>query len=348
MELMMRKIDVLVIGAGPAGTVCGSLLRQAGVECAIVDHASFPRDKVCGGGLTVKAWQLLDQLLPGVEYDYSPVKHLRLRYEQDPACEFDAEYELRMTNRRDFDYSLVRYYQQGGGELLRGSFARYEKQADGRILVTLKDGRQFDCRYLVAADGAYSLVRRQMFGEYQHNAFFIEQYTEKTGEHEIYVQFARQYGIGCLYKFPGADRDTWGFRAPGDTSRERFQEELQRYGVPSGRIVGAYIPMKVVESHDDHIIFIGDAGGFPNRITGEGLYDAFKTAYNAKRAIVENIPFWETNRAECEKMKSQEKLYKFASTKIGYITLRFALRHPSIFKWMFDAKMKRETFRERK
>ena len=344
MESMMRKIDVLVIGAGPAGTVCGSLLRQAGVECVLVDQASFPRDKVCGGGLTVKAWRLLDQLLPGIEYDYSPVKHLRLRYEQDPACEFDAEYELRMTNRRDFDYSLVRYYQQGGGELLRGSFASYEKQADGRILVTLKDGRQFDCRYLVAADGAYSLVRRQMFGEYQHNAFFIEQYTEKTGQHEIYVQFARQYGIGCLYKFPGADRDTWGFRAPGDTSRERFQEELQRYGVPSGRIVGAYIPMRVVESHDDHIIFIGDAGGFPNRITGEGLYDAFKTALHARTAIVEGRPFSEVNRQVFLKMRAQDKLYRFCENRFFLGLFRRILRHPRLFKWMFDTKMKRETY----
>ena len=53
----LRTIDVLIIGAGPAGTVCGSLLKQAGVECAVVDHATFPREKVCGGGLTVKLKQ---------------------------------------------------------------------------------------------------------------------------------------------------------------------------------------------------------------------------------------------------------------------------------------------------
>ncbi len=46
------ETEVLIIGGGPAGATCGSLLRQRGVDCLIVDHADFPRDKVCGGGLT--------------------------------------------------------------------------------------------------------------------------------------------------------------------------------------------------------------------------------------------------------------------------------------------------------
>jgi len=150
----LRKIDVLIIGAGPAGTVCGSLLKQAGVDCLIVDHATFPRDKVCGGGLTVKAWRLLDMLLPGIKYDYRPITRMRCQFENDPVCEFQSEYAIRMTRRQDFDYTLLQYYQAQGGQLMKGSFSRFEQQADGRVLVTLKSGEQFSCRYLVAADGA--------------------------------------------------------------------------------------------------------------------------------------------------------------------------------------------------
>jgi len=50
------ETEVLIIGGGPAGATCGSLLRQRGVDCLIVDHADFPRDKVCGGGLTPRGW----------------------------------------------------------------------------------------------------------------------------------------------------------------------------------------------------------------------------------------------------------------------------------------------------
>lgn len=339
----MRTVDVVVMGGGPAGAVCGSLLRRAGQECVVIDHASFPRDKICGGGLTPKAWRLLEQLLPDLKYDYSPVHHMKLQFEQDRACEFDAELELRMTNRRDFDASLIRYYQECGGELLKGSFARYEELPDGKILVTLKSGQQIACRYLVAADGANSMVRRQMFGKYEDNVFFIEQYAEQTGDREIFVHFSRDYFLGCFYKFPGIGRDVWGFHGP-ETNRENFQRLLMKFGAPTdGRIVGAFIPLKVVESTHEHIMFIGDAGGFPNRITGEGLYDAFKTAYHATRAIVEQKPFSETNKQVFEKMKREDKLFRFSNTPLCPWLFRVILRFPRLTKAIFDAKMKRET-----
>ena len=128
----LRTIDVLIIGAGPAGTVCGSLLKQAGVECAVVDHATFPREKVCGGGLTVKAWRLLDELMPGIKYEYRSINHMRVQFEDDKVCDFHSEYEIRMTRRMDFDYDLLKYYQNHGGEFIKGSFARFEKQGECR------------------------------------------------------------------------------------------------------------------------------------------------------------------------------------------------------------------------
>ena len=60
----MKETDVVIIGAGPAGSVCGNLLKEAGVDCVLVDFQKFPRDKVCGGGLTPKAWHLLEEMMP--------------------------------------------------------------------------------------------------------------------------------------------------------------------------------------------------------------------------------------------------------------------------------------------
>jgi len=346
----MRRIEVLIIGAGPAGSVCGSLLIKNGVECAIVDHATFPRDKVCGGGLTVKAWRLLDMLLPGIKYDYRPIYRMRCQFENDPVCEFRSEFEIRMTRRDEFDNTLVEYYKQLGGELIKGSFARFEQEADGRILVTLKSGEQFSCRYLVAADGANSLIRRQMHGAPKLHALFLEQYNEGESDDDVFVHFSNNYKPGVFYKFSSKGRDMYGFaslESNEDFPRhaETFHKTLSKFGIPLGHTRGAFIPLNTVKSTVPNVILIGDAGGFANKLTGEGLYDAFKTAANAQRAIVEGKPFEETNSEEFTKMEHQVKVFKFFFSPFGWRLIRFCMRYPKVIKWLFDAKMKRETFR---
>ena len=345
----MKQVEVLIIGAGPAGSVCGSLLKQAGVECLLVDQATFPRDKVCGGGLTVKAWRLLDMLLPGITYDYRPITRMRCQFENDPVCEFQSEYAIRMTRRKDFDYTLLQYYQNHGGQFLKGSFARFEQQANGRVLVTLKSGEQISCRYLVGADGANSLIRRQIHGEPKLHALFLEQFSEGEKDDDVFVHFSSNYKPGVFYKFSSIGRDMYGYanlESNENVHRHKanFREVLTKFGVEEGRICGAYIPLNTVPHTADNVILIGDAGGFANKLTGEGLYDAFKTAANAKRAIVEGKSFKETNADEFLKMEHQIKVFKFFFSPIGWRLIRWFMHYPKVIKWLFDAKMKRETF----
>ena len=49
----MITTDVLIVGAGPAGSVCGSLVHKSGIDCLLIGRATFPRDKICGGGLSL-------------------------------------------------------------------------------------------------------------------------------------------------------------------------------------------------------------------------------------------------------------------------------------------------------
>ena len=339
----IQHINVLIIGAGPAGSVLSYLLLQSGTDCLLADFATFPREKICGGGLTPKAWRLLDKLMPGIKYDYHPVRHIRFQQEDGPMCEFESELEIRMTNRKDFDYTLLQHYLQAGGKMIKDSFMCFEQQTDGRILVTMKSGLQLTCNYLIGADGANSRVRRQMFGKPKGQILFMEEYTQKQGHDEVFIHFSRRYSPGCFLKFSSIDRDIYGFHGP-ETNRETFRKVLKDFNITETKFVGANIPMNTVRSTVPNVILIGDAGGFANRITGEGLYDAFKTAYNAKRAIVENKPFSETNREVFRKMKNEEKLFRLFFSPMGFRLVRFSIRHPRLTKWIFDAKMKRETF----
>lgn len=299
----MRNTEVVIIGAGPAGATCAFLLQQAGVGCVLVDHATFPREKVCGGGLTVKAYRLLAELMPALRYEYQSVRKLRLMLDGRKICAFEPAEELRVVNRKDFDNALLQQYLGLGGTFVQDAFAKYEPLPDGAVLVTLRSGEQIRCQYLVGADGANSRVRRQMLGEYRGNTLFLEQFVPK-GTDAIEGVVSRKYAAGYYFLFPGVGHDVVGF---GDrhASVEGFREILAEKGFAETKIKGAFIPTEEVVSDQEHIILIGDAGGFVNKLTYEGLYYAFATARNAARAILDGIPFRETNREIFRRKRSE-------------------------------------------
>ena len=172
MNAKTKETTVVIIGAGPAGSTCANLLKEAGVACVLVDFQQFPREKVCGGGLTPRAWYLLEEMMPDLDYDYLPVTRQRLFVEGKMRCEMEPAEEQRNVSRRDFANRLLQRYLQSGGTFLQDSFSRFDEQEEGRILVTLRSGRQIGCRYLVAADGANSRVRKQLLGAYHGNFLF--------------------------------------------------------------------------------------------------------------------------------------------------------------------------------
>ena len=52
--------DVCIVGAGPAGSTCAYYLARAGLEVLLLERHRFPRDKICGEGISPRAWPLLN------------------------------------------------------------------------------------------------------------------------------------------------------------------------------------------------------------------------------------------------------------------------------------------------
>lgn len=339
----MITTEVLIVGAGPAGSMCGCLLKKAGVDCVLVDHATFPRDKICGGGLTSKCWHLLEHLLPDFHYDFNPVSHVTLDIEGKVHCEFDIAEPIRIVARKVFDHSLLQHYQSLGGAFMKGAFQTVE-ESPSQLIVTLRSGEQIACRYLVGADGSNSRVRHYLTPNEGYRILAMEQYVPKSGRNAIDVGLSLSYGQGgYYYRFPGTEFDVVGF-GDSETTPEKFRSVMRDKGIPDGKARGAFVYLSNDYPLKDHIILIGDAGGFANRATCEGLYDAFMTARHAAIAISTGRPFREVNAPVFKKMKREEKVARRLFTKTSFWLISWLCHYPGIVRWIFDTKMRRETW----
>ena len=146
---------------------------------------------------------------------------------------------------------------------------------------------------------------------------------------------------GYYYRFPNQGCDVIGF---GDyaTTPARFREVMSQKGFVCDKPKGAYIYLSNDYPLHDHVILIGDAGGFAHRTTCEGLYDAFRTAQNAADAIVSGRPFREVNADIFRKKKKEVQLTKLFFSSFGFLLVKTSCAFPKLIKHIFEAKMRGE------
>lgn len=331
----MEQTTVAIIGAGPAGSTCGLLLRKRNIDCVLVDRATFPRDKICGGGLTPRSYKLLSQLLPQFRYDYNSVHRLKLCIEGEQVLDFQMASEIRIVKRRQFDAQLLEEYQKNGGQFINEALTAIEEK-DGQVIVTLKSGRQIACKYLVGADGANSRVRKYLNPKSDHGILCMEQYGPKSKDNAIVGNLSRFYQQGYYYSFPNESYDVQGF---GDmrTTPQTFRKVLNQMGCPDLKALGAYIPQSIDYPLRRNIILIGDAGGFPNRLTFEGLYYAFLTASHAATAISSGTSFAFVNKKVFDNKRMEERVARIFYNDFGLTVLKFLCKNvPSLITWAFN------------
>ncbi len=150
----MLDAQVIVVGAGPAGSACAGRLRQRGVEVLLLDRSEFPRPKLCAGWITPGVLEDL-QVTPA---DYpGALVHLgwmSVRIRGLPLMLPTHQYSIR---REEFDGWLLA---RSGAELRRWR-ARDVRREGGRYVV---DGR-YRARFLVGAGGTNCPVRRALFAD---------------------------------------------------------------------------------------------------------------------------------------------------------------------------------------
>lgn len=156
--------DVVIVGAGPAGLGTALHLAQRYPQLAgrslVLEAATHPRRKICGGAVTVHGEQQLAALGVQAQVPAAAVHRLRFRFGRY-GFTVDHPHVMRVVQRADFDAALAQAAQQRGIELRCDErLIDVQMVADGVELVTTRD--RYHARVVVAADGAKSIVRQRL------------------------------------------------------------------------------------------------------------------------------------------------------------------------------------------
>ena len=164
---MDSHADVVVVGAGPAGSAAAAWAARAGRDVLVIDAANFPRDKACGDGLTPRAVAELERLGLGDWLD-ARIRHRGLRMSG-----FGGEVEVDWPGpsfpstgsavaRVELDDRIRKVAEESGARMRLGVKAvGVQHDSSARVTsVTLADGTQVGCRELIVADGARSTLGR--------------------------------------------------------------------------------------------------------------------------------------------------------------------------------------------
>lgn len=296
----MKSFEVIVVGTGPAGSMAARELAKAGIHTALIDREKLPRYKTCGGGVTWRARKIFSvDIQPVVEREYY---HADLIFVNDD-MRFTVKRDqpiITMVMRDALDHHLVKAAQAAGAELMDAAEVIAVEQNGMVVLKTNRGQLQSHC--LIAADGALSPVAK-MCG-WKETRFLIP-----ALEYEVVVSdddFARlaqtvRFDIdaipcGYAWSFPKQKHLSLGVASAkrGKINlHDYYRSYLRQLGVTTvihEEKHGFQIPMTPRRDVfvKNAVVLAGDAAGFADPVTAEGISNSALSGKIAASAIIES------------------------------------------------------------
>ena len=289
----MKRFDALVVGAGPAGSMTAYHLASAGASVLLVDKAKFPRDKPCGGGVTIRAAKELPFSIEPVVEDVVDTFQLRLRYGRSFARGGQGTL-CYLTQRRRLDHFLAQKAQEAGADFRDGTRVEFR---DGDPYV---DGYRIEGGVLVAGDGVNGATPRA-FGlgrEYGHGVA-LEGNVPCSGIDCLRYKGRLVLELGSVpggygWVFPKAGHvniGVGGWESEGPKLRDHLRRLCDAHGVEADDLEdlrGYRLPYRRPHSplQADNVLLVGDAAGLVDPLSGDGIYEAVVTARIAAESIL--------------------------------------------------------------
>jgi geranylgeranyl reductase family protein len=333
----VNAYDVVIVGAGPAGSTLGYELARRNMSVLILEKEKLPRNKTCAGGVTFRAHALLD-------FDISAVTQrlaygMRISYQLGDFCVKKYRDPLaHLVMRRDFDSLLVKKAQDAGATVIDGLRADQVSVSHGQVEVLTKEG-PFRAKIAVGADGANSTVASKMglMKDAQREIALEAEVSvsqEKLDELDsfISVDFGRIPG-GYGWVFPKKSHISAGVTGPARLSGnfkpylDRILQQFGEYDIID--FSGHVMPMRRRGSsiQRGNVLLIGDAAGLIHPLSGEGIFYALKSAKLAVPAIVRALEAGTSDLSSYQRAVDSELM---PGLEIGRILLKIYTRCPRL------------------
>jgi geranylgeranyl reductase family protein len=293
----MERVDVLVVGAGPAGSATALRLARAGARVLLADRARFPRDKPCGGGLTGRA---LKHAPCGVE---PVVEHVvdrfevRLRYGRRFVRRGEKPLIL-MTQRRRLDAHLAERAAEAGADFRDGAPVS-ELEPEATAVTARVGAARVRASVVVGADGANGVAAAAVgLGNGIVRGVALEGNVSwrRLDEDAYRGRAVVELGVvpgGYGWVFPKGDHanvGVGGWASEGAKIRDRLARLAAEHRVPLAAlsdVKGHRLPMRRLgtPAASGRVLLVGDAAGLVDPLSGDGIYEAFVSARLAAEAI---------------------------------------------------------------
>ena len=309
--------DVIIVGAGPAGAACALSLSRGGYRVALLDGATFPRDKICGDAIPGAACRSLARLADELGLPRPPaavtedIRHARFYADRPRPLRLTWSVPAYNATREAFDDWLYRTVRERTDtDVHEGVRVRGVRRERDRLVVEA-DGGEWAGRFVVGCDGAHSAVARSLTDtrlDRRHHfaavrAYFQDVSGARAATNDVY--YLRRWQPGYLWVFPlPGNLYNVGFGMASDEVsrrrinlrtamaealdehpglRERFAS-AQQIGPTAG--FGLPVGSRSVRAHGDRFVLCGDAAALIDPIGGHGIDKAIDSGvYAAECAL---------------------------------------------------------------
>jgi geranylgeranyl reductase family protein len=309
------NFDIVIVGAGPAGFACAYQLRNQKLKIAIIDQATFPRDKICGDALSADVVNQLYRMNPelGTQFEsfHDKIDSHGVRFVAPNHSILDINYQNPnhgnaagyISKRADFDnFLLQRIQNEPNIQIFQGEKVQ-DIKCDKAGIQLKTDQRKLTTQMVVGADGAHSIVNKKLGNikvEKDHYCAGIRQYyTGVSGFHadeHIELHFYNELLPGYFWIFPlpnGQANVGLGMLSSEVSKRKvdlkkalrdiiQSKPDLQirfKDATPLEKPQGFGLPIgsKKRSISGDRFLLIGDAASLIDPFTGEGIGNALRS-----------------------------------------------------------------------